>query len=414
MFVDFNRVFNSKPQTELRIPDAMVEHLNSKLPRGVKYKADDNGNCEIVSDFGSMTIGGLILVPTDEHKKILGKNFTYDDVLNYSYNAQKPIPIKLKKDGFILLNGEEFPIERIRYNPYYPVSYVSGTMYMYPHPFPNPVSLEVGCDNYSRELTFNRVPNESIHISAFESQKNQPLYVRYFLDENNHTIDFSISFNLSNAKTIRDIVESTFIYNAFIDGHGLFCGHPLGTDVDTSKIKKYDVDSMIFWEKVFLIEETLGINFKPPQEDVDFSTICKIEELYQNLINKRPIRDNKKIESLDGEWEMCSDKDVTESIGKSIYFEFQATSRIALFDVDIELPCVIGIFDATLSNYTVKGSKYKLSLAHLSEEKHMYTSSLHFRTEEELQEYMAGDHNERINLLCVAKTTQEYLKMQGD
>lgn len=409
MFVDFNRVFNGKPQTELKIPDAMVEHLNTSLPQGVKYRATENGNCEIVSDGGSVTFGGFLFVPSEEHKKILGKKFTIEDVLSYSYNAQKPIPLQLKKEGYITLNGEEFPIDRLHYNPYCPVTYVSGEMVMYPQPFPAAFPLQIGCAKYSRQLIFKRVPNESVHIAAFESEGETPLTVHYFVDEVKSTIQFNISFNLSNAKTIRDVVEATSIYNAFVDGNGLFCGQPLITDIDTSKAKKYDPDSVLFWEKVLSIEELLDVSFVPPQEDIDFSTIQTVEMLYQNLIKKVPIRDNKKIDSLDGEWDMRDDAEVKKSIGKSIYFEFQATSHISLFGVERDLPCIIGIFDSTLANYTVKGKKYKLLLEHLSEEKHMYTSTLRFTCDEELAKYMEINRNERITSLHGAKTSQEYL-----
>ena len=409
MFVDFNRVFKGKPQTELKIPDAMVEHLSSKLPDGVRYRADENGNCEIVSEGGPITFGGLIFVPTEEHKRVLGKKFSIDDVLNYSYNAQKRIPLQLKKDGVIILNGEEFPIDRLHYNPYSPVTFVSGEMFMFPQPFPAPFTLEVGCDKYTRQLSFKRIPNESIHVAAFESEGEQPLVVKYFLDATKHTIAFNISFNLSYAKTVRDVVEATFIYNAFVDGKGLFCGHPLVADIDTSEIKKYDLDSALFWEKVLHIERALDLTFTPPQEDIDFSTIRIVEMLYQNLIKKHPTRDNKKIDSLDGEWDMRDDNEVKDSVGKSIYFEFQATYHLSLFGAEKDLPCIIGIFDSKLSNYTVKGKKYKLLLDHLSEEQHMYTSTLRFATDVDLQSYMNGDHNEIITDLNSAKTPEEYL-----
>lgn len=412
MFVDFNRVFNGKPQTELKIPDAMVKHLSANLPQGVRYRATEDGNCEIISEGESVTIGGLLFIPTEDQRKILGKKYTHDDVLKYSYNAQKPIPLQLKKDGFIMLNGEEFPVDRIRYNPYCPVSIVSGKIYMYPHPFPKPFPLTLGSKKYTKQLMFQRVPNESVNIAAFESQAGQALTVHYWVDELKQTISFNMSFNLSYAKTIRDIVEATSIYNAFVDGEGLFCGTPLIANIDTSKVKRYDPESLAFWEKVLLIEDSLGVVFEPPQEDVDFTTISTIETLYQNLINGNPIRENKKIDSLDGEWDMVGNKHVQDSIGKAIYFEFQATSHLSLFGVDMALPCVIGIFDSVLSNYTVRGKKYKLVLEHLSDEKHMYTSTLRFKTEQELSDYMNGDRNHRISALHDAKTAQNYLRTQ--
>jgi acyl carrier protein len=319
----------------------------------------------------------------------------------------------MKKDGFITLNGEEFPVDRIRYNPYFPVSIVSGEVYMHPYPFPKPFPLTIGSKKYTKQLMFQRIPNESVNTAAFESQAEQALTVHYFVDELKQTISFNISFNLSYAKTIRDIVEPTSIYNAFVDGEGLFCGTQLITDIDTSKVKKYDLESLAFWEKVLLIEDALGVAFEPPQEDVDLTTISTIETLYQNLINNNPIRENKKIDSLGGEWDTVDNKHIQDSIGKAIYFEFQATSHLSLFGVDIALPCVVGIFDSILSNYTCKGKKYKLILEHLNEDKHMYTSTLRFKTEQDLSDYMNGDRNQRISALQTAKTAQNYLRVQG-
>lgn len=412
MFVDFNRVFKGKPQTELKIPDAMIEHLSSKLPQGLRYRATEDGNCEIISEGESVTVGGLLFTPSEEQRKVLGKKYTRDDVLKYSYNAQKPIPLKLKKDGIITLNGEEFPVDRIRYNPYCPISIVSGEIYMHPHPFPEPFPLTLGSKKYTKQLMFQRIPNESVNTAAFESQAEQALTVRYFVNELDQTIAFNISFNLSYVKTIKDIVETTSIYNAFVDGEGLFCGTPLIANIDTSKVKKYDLESLAFWEKVLLIEGALGVTFEPPMEDVDFTTISTVETLYQNLINSNPIRENKKIDSLDGEWDMVGDKHVQDSIGKAIYFEFQATSHLSLFGVDIALPCVVGIFDSVLSNFTVKGKKYKLVLEHLSEDKQMYISTLRFKTEQELADYMNVNRDQRISALHDAQTAQRYLSAQ--
>ena len=412
MFVDFNRVFKGKPQTELKIPDAMIEHLSSKLRQGLRYRATEDGNCEIISEGESVTVGGLLFTPSEEQRKVLGKKYTRDDVLKYSYNAQKPIPLKLKKDGIITLNGEEFPVDRIRYNPYCPISIVSGEIYMHPHPFPEPFPLTLGSKKYTKQLMFQRIPNESVNTAAFESQAEQALTVRYFVNELDQTIAFNISFNLSYVKTIKDIVETTSIYNAFVDGEGLFCGTPLIANIDTSKVKKYDLESLAFWEKVLLIEGALGVTFEPPMEDVDFTTISTVETLYQNLINSNPIRENKKIDSLDGEWDMVGDKHVQDSSGKAIYFEFQATSHLSLFGVDIALPCVVGIFDSVLSNFTVKGKKYKLVLEHLSEDKQMYISTLRFKTEQELADYMNVNRDQRISALHDAQTAQRYLSAQ--
>lgn len=71
MFVDFNRVFKNKPQTQLAVPPAFVDYVNRSLPEGVKYIVDQNGNCVITSTSESCTIGGFTFKPTDEQKRFL-------------------------------------------------------------------------------------------------------------------------------------------------------------------------------------------------------------------------------------------------------------------------------------------------------------------------------------------------------
>ena len=127
MFVDFNRVFKNKSQTQLSVPSAFINYMNRSLPEGVKYVVDEDGNCVITGTDNSISIGGFSFELTDEQKRILGKNYTDKDVYDYFYNIQKPIPLTMIKDGYILLNGHEFPVEKMAYNPLAPIKYVSGS-----------------------------------------------------------------------------------------------------------------------------------------------------------------------------------------------------------------------------------------------------------------------------------------------
>lgn len=411
MFVDFNKVFNHKPQTQIALPPALVAYMNKSLPVGVKYIVDDEGNCTIDNENDSCTIGGFIFKPNEEQKKVLGKNYTFDDVLKYLYNCQKPIPVTLQKDGYIILNGQEFPVDKISFNPLNPIKYVSGSFYICPHPFPAPFFMTVGCDKYKRQLSVARVPHNSVDIAAFESSREEPLYISYMLNEKTHDLTFNISFNLKYAKSIRDMVESTMIYNAFFDGKGLLMGQHLEASINETGVNRYDDDSAIFWEKVLAIEEFLGVHFEPPQENVDIETICLVEQLYQNFVNKLPIRNNQIINSIDGNGDDTQiEPNINDFIGKPVYFEFEAIYYIELFGVKKELPTLIGIINAVCSEYSTHGKEKKLVLVDESKEKKRYISIMHFKSEKELNEYKEMDYNKRIEQFRDAKKPYEYLK----
>ena len=59
MFVDFNKVFKSKPQSQFAVPPAFIEYLNRSLPEGVKYVADEKGTYEDLLDNAPLTYLGV-------------------------------------------------------------------------------------------------------------------------------------------------------------------------------------------------------------------------------------------------------------------------------------------------------------------------------------------------------------------
>lgn len=409
MFVDFDKVFNNNTQSQIQIPGAMLSYLNKQLPEGVKYIIDADGNCVVEGDDQEITLGGFFFKLTEKQKKILGKDYTKEDVLRYSYNAQKPIPLQLYKDGFITLNGKEFPIEKLKYKPLNPIKYVSGSICMIPEPFPKSFVLKLGGQGCEREVVISRIPNDSLDVVAFESDKRDVLFIKYLVNEKLHTLTMNVSFNLIYAKTIRDIVEAMKIYNAYLDGKGYLGGYKVTEKLSGDNIKRFEDASLQFWEKVLKIEECLDVNFLPPQEEVGYDTICLVEQLFQNLINHIPIREKNTIESLDGKWDITSEGGIKESVGKSIYFQFEATMTMNLFGVKKTIPSLVGIFNAVLKEYSKTGKKQRIILEDESSEKRRYTSLLCFSKESDLKEYSKKNHKELVAVLKEAKAVTEYL-----
>lgn len=410
MFIDFNNVFNGKPQTQMKLPPAFIDYLNRSVPEGVKYEADEDGNCVIKSEKRSMKIEGFVFNLTKEQLNILGTNYTQKDVISYFYNIQKPLPLKLKKDGYIILNGQEFPVEKMIYNPLVPIKYDEDSFAIYPHPFPKPFPIMMGCDKYNRELLLSRIPNDSVTIAAFASNEDEPLYVKLFVDEKSHRIYMNLSFNLKKVKSIRDIVESTRIYNAFIDGKGTLMGQSLESKLTGDSVKKYDENSAAFWEKVLLIEKYLEVTFCPTDDDIDFDTISLVEQLYQNLINKIPTRDKQIVNSIDANVDEESiGKIIDDLVGKPVFFEYEAKITIELFGVKMELPAFIAVSNSVVSGYIDEKNTKKIFLADENPEKKRHTSIMCFKTEEDLKSYRTSNHDSVIEQFINAKKPQEYL-----
>ena len=226
------------------------------------------------------------------------------------------------------------------------------------------------------------------------------------LDSKKKLMKMSISYNLKYAKSIRDVVETTMIYNAYFSGK-LYLGDVLLDNVIPNSVdKQYDPESALFWEKVLKIEECLNVQFVFPKENISFEDFQLVEILYQNLINKIPIRNTEKIISVDGDWK----KDFNESIGHSIAFTFRSTIEIDLFSVKLSLPILRCIYNTRIKDIQKNESKTRIFIQNENEEKKQYNCSMIFKNEEELKEYKNKDYNEIILFFQKAKTIEEYLE----
>jgi hypothetical protein len=405
MFVSFNNVFNKKPQAETEVPKAVLEYMNEQLPQGLKYISSSDGRCTIINDVEELTFGGMIFNPTEEQKRILGENYTYEDILSYSYNAQKEIPMKLEKDGFIILNGREVAIDKLSYNPLLSVKYLNSNLFLCPQKFPAPFSLIVGDGKYSRNLTITRIPNESVHVAMFQSNQEEPLMIKYAIDEKKQKMNISITYNLKYAKTIRDVVESTMIYNAYLSGKAYLNNYPLNNIIHNSTNKQFNFKTALFWEKVLKIEEFLNVQFVFPVERISNEDFLVVEGLYQNLINNEPICNTEKITSLDGDW----NNKINESIGKPILIQFISEVEFELFKIKTSLPAIHFIYNAKIKDIQRKDGNTRLILEDESEEKKEYFSSMVFKNKEKMEEYKSLNSNKITSIFQNAKTVRELI-----
>lgn len=406
MFANFDQVFHDKPQLEAAVPQAVIQYLNRQMPDGMKYRIDVDGKCALdLPDQASMS--GFSFELTEEQRKKLGEDCSFDDVLNYFYNMQKPIPLKLEKEGYILINGNEIPIDKMKYHPLEPETYVPGSCCLIPSAFPGPFSLEIGDQTYKRVLRFSRIPHDSISERAFESIQEVPLHMKYFVDDKKNTLRFRISYNLAYAKSIRDIVESLCIFNSFLEGNGYLNQYKLNSNNEQAREKKVKESILKFWKKVLAVEEILEMHFTPSEKELNFETTCLVETLYQNLVHKIPIRSNGKIDTLEGVWK--EDKNLKDSIGTTLCFEFFDDTNIELFGQTFKLPGLSCAFNMKLVECVSNNEKYTLAFEDGSQNQLRYTSTLLFKNEEELELYRK-EKTERLELFRNAKKVYDYLE----
>lgn len=414
MFVDFNQTFKGKPLSETKVPDLVVNKLSESLPEGVKYVADKNGTVRIVSETGEISLGGFDVKLPEDFKAVLGQNATQNDLLQLSYNAQRPIEMELSHPGYIKVNGKEIPFERLHYDIFHKTELVDNKLLAYPAKFPEPfeISVSTGDDKYVRILRMSRKPLLSLTEICFQSEVDQPFQMEFLSSVNNaKSGTVTIKMELKFANSIREMVEGVFIYNDFVDGKAKMDGHPFEYDTSKVEMRKYDLTSAEFWEKVLQIEECLGLHFAPPDGDTDFGAMCDVEFLYRNLICNTPIRQNQKLTSVTGRYQHFDDEVIEKAKEGKFYFQYQAQYSFDLFGVRLKLPAVCGLFNAAVKDMEPqKDGKLKMELKDISSEKPAYTSSICFKDEETLLEFLETVGDNASAFLENAKLASDYLK----
>lgn len=213
-----------------------------------------------------------------------------------------------------------------------------------------------------------------------------------------------------NNKHSKDIVETVFIYNAYCDGKGLLMGNPVGGGKDKVEDKKFDENSARFWEKVLEIEEKLNLNFIPPKDDIEFETICMVEQLYQNLICKKPIKKRDIATSITSDMNMREGINLDDLIGKQIFFQYNATTTFELFEMQFSLPSIVGIFNSIFESYEILDNKTKVILGTKDKGQKPFTAILCFASDSDMNEYVKENPDCYENILSKAKFPQDYLE----
>ena len=187
--------------------------------------------------------------------------------------------------------------------------------------------------------------------------------------------------------------------------------HPVGRTQDKADDKKFDEKSAQFWEKVLEIEEKLNLKFIPPKDDIEFETICLVEQLYQNLICKKPVKQREIITSIISDMNVKEGVNLDDLIGKQIFFQYNATTTFELFEKEFSLPAILGIFNSTFKSYEIlDDNKTKIILGIKDKNQKPFTAILCFASDSDLNEYVKENPDCYENILSNAKFPQDYLE----
>lgn len=147
------------------------------------------------------------------------------------------------------------------------------------------------------------------------------------------------------------------------------------------------------------------------KDDIEFETICLVEQLYQNLICKKPVKQREIITSIISDMNVKEGVNLDDLIGKQIFFQYNATTTFELFEKEFSLPAILGIFNSTFKSYEIlDDNKTKIILGIKDKNQKPFTAILCFASDSDLNEYVKENPDCYENILSNAKFPQDYLE----
>lgn len=249
------------------------------------------------------------------------------------------------------------------------------------------ISIATEDGRYERKLTMHQEPYLSLDKMRFKSEDKQPLQLEVITSADNGGGTITANLRLKYADTIRDIVESIFIFNDIADGKAKLDRHTFQCGFSKGSIQKFNTKTAAFWEKVLQVEEYLGIHFMVPKGDTEYTEICDVEWLYRNLICNLPIRKNQRLASVSGAFGFnINDEGLKELENKGdLFFRYQTTCEMNLFGQKIKLPALCGMFNSAVKKIEkLNNGKVRIYFKDKGPNEPSYTSVLCFKDEDSL------------------------------
>lgn len=152
-----------------------------------------------------------------------------------------------------------------------------------------PIALNT---EYGKKTVLFRRYHTSNEI-ILETDKSEIVYLKIVFIKNTSNITFTYRIQPQLAKTVKDIVESYNTAIAFLNKMFKY------EDSQNLTTLIFDMrESLLFFERLYLVEQELELSFKPAQID-DTEKEGELEELYLLLIEKKVIRLNAKLNATE-------------------------------------------------------------------------------------------------------------------
>ena len=215
-----------------------------------------------------------------------------EDLIDYSYNSQRPLTLKPLKNFQQFINNEKIDNNEFIISKDIIADPIPEKLVIFPEKMNKSIKLKIGNGEASYVYTFIQKPIDSLTKKRFVTSPNSKLLIDYEID--NERIKFNIEINKLQNTTIKEYLE-TLIFMQSLFNKGMYIND---TYIKGSKGKdeKYEKREKLIdlWNKVYQIEKILGLRFTITNDLLDKKDLDNILLLYKSFIENKALRINKK------------------------------------------------------------------------------------------------------------------------
>lgn len=406
MLGNFKKLFIDQPSTNVNLPCWILESLNYNLPEGFSYTDIGNGFCKLMIPNGTQIKGRLRLEGASLEN--LQKCKTFNDLVSYAINIQKPIQLLPSEDGFYYLNDNPFTYEQFIKSPLKDIVLKDGVIKYIPPEFNYELKLPISAEGKEDLVILKRVPFDSLNQLKFVSKEKTGFVISVLVSVESPTMKISVATDFSNAGNVQNVCNSIFWFNAFAQGKFKLFGELINKN-NEANVTPYDDDTIAFWRQLYDIEKKFEVSFDV-SNGVYERDVINVRELYRSIVEKKPFRKDETITCLSAFDEGKKTDEMKEYIGKELFFRFLKEEKKVVMGIQLDVVGIKYIYGTKIKSFEYEQESRKYCFVLEPTQNVMpYTATQYFISKNELEEFLKNEssYNELFEKSTYISVTEE-------
>ena len=386
MLGNFRKLFVDMPHADSAIPSGILQAMEYDLPEGYSYEDLGNGICFLKIPSGTSIKAKIFIEGATKEK--LHKCQYLDDYYNYAINLQRPIVLLPDDNGLYYFDEQAFSINQIMSMPLQDMKVKDGSFELKVPRFEYEISVKMSLFDKERIIKLKRVSYDSLDNFKFVSDEKKGFVITMIINKTEPTVNISVFTDIVNAGSVKNVCDSIFWFNGFAKGEIIMYDQRMNPN-NKAHITPYDDESVQFWNQLLELEKIFNVNFDVTQGIYERDVI-RVRELYRSLVEKKPFRKNESVSQLEASTIDEKEINIGAVVGQNIFFRFLTRQSNFVMGVKLNYVGIKYIFNAKITTYEYKEKtkKYVVLLENGQKNSPMFTSTLYFQNESELNSFI--------------------------